>query len=272
MNTDCRQYRLTYDLHTHTRYSLGWIVPHGKGTIDQNIVAAQQQGLRGIAISDHGPGHYMYGLKRKNLPEMRAEIERQKKMNPDMDIYLSVEANIMESENGLDVRKDEQSQFDFLLAGYHYGVLHCHSMANHLGGQSAEGARRQRLVTLNTDMYLKALYENDIKVLTHPGDKGPVDMKEVSRACAETHTLMEINSRHQHLTVDEIKIAMKEDVLFIIDSDAHTPAAVGSYLGGLQRAAEAGLDFQRIVNIEPVLLETEEEAETAPLQPDSEKE
>ena len=76
MNTDCRQYRMTYDLHTHTRYSHGWIVPHGKGTIDQNIVAAQQQGLRGIAISDHGPGHYMYGLKRKNLPEMRAEIER----------------------------------------------------------------------------------------------------------------------------------------------------------------------------------------------------
>lgn len=258
MSIDFNQYRMTYDLHTHTRYSHGWIVPHGKGTIDQNIVAAQQQGLNGIAISDHGPGHYMYGLKRKNLPEMRAEIERQKKMNPDMDIYLSVEANIMESENGLDVRKDEQDQFDFLLAGYHYGVLHCHSMANHMGGQNSAGARRQRLVACNTDLYIKALYENNIKVLTHPGDKGPVDMKEVARACAQTQTLMEINSRHQHLTVEEIRTAMKEDVLFIIDSDAHTPAAVGSYENGLQRAVDAGLDFSRIVNIERVSPEEEE--------------
>ncbi len=258
MTIDVNEYRMTYDLHTHTRYSHGWIFPHGKGTIDQNIVAAQQQGLAGIAISDHGPGHYMYGLKRRKLPEMRAEIERQKKMNPGLNIYLSVEANIMQSENGLDVGKDEQGQFDFLLAGYHYGVLHCHSMANHLGGQSSEGARRSRLIAVNTDMYLKALYENDIKVLTHPGDKGPVDIKEVAKACAETKTLMEINSHHEHLSAEEIRIAMEEDVLFIIDSDAHTPANVGVYQPGLLRAAEAGLDLKRIVNIEPVFSEERE--------------
>jgi putative hydrolase len=252
VSIDITEYRMTYDLHTHTRYSHGWIMPHGKGTIDQNIVAARQQGLQGIAISDHGPGHYMYGLKRSKIPEMRAEIEREKKLYPDMDIYLSVEANIMESDNGLDLQKDEQGQFDFLLAGYHYGVMHCHSTANHLGGQSSTGARRSRLVAANTDMYIRALYENDIKVLTHPGDKGPVDMTEVAKACAETKTLMEINSRHQHLTVEEIREAMKEDVLFIIDSDAHTPAAVGSYENGLQRAADAGLEFERIVNIERV--------------------
>ena len=63
---------------------------------------------------------------------------------------------------------------------------------------------------------------------------------------------MEISTWHSHLTVEEIKIAMKEDVQFIISSDAHTPNRVGSFTGGLMRAAEAGLDLNRIVNVEEI--------------------
>lgn len=252
IDLDHYAYQMTYDLHTHTRYSHGWIFPHGKGTIDQNVTAAFQQGLSGIAISEHGPGHYMYGLKWEKLPQMREDLARQRELHQEMNIYLSVEANLTDTEIGLDIPKDQQGEFDFLLAGYHYGVLHCNSMANHLFGKQTSGNSYVKLMTRNTDLYIKALYENDIKVLTHPGDKGPVDMREVARACASTNTLMEINSRHEHLTVDEIRIAMEEDVLFIIDSDAHRPEAVGSFEKGLYRAEEAGLDIERIVNIEQI--------------------
>ena len=60
---------------------------------------------------------------------------------------------------------------------------------------------------------------------------------------------MEINMKHPHLTTEEIRVAAKRDVKFIISSDAHRPENVGLYEGGLQRALAAGLDPGRIVNI-----------------------
>ena len=99
-------------------------------------------------------------------------------------------------------------------------------------------------------MICDALRANDIAVLTHPGDKGPFDIEEIARVCAETDTLIEINGRHGHLTVEEIRIAAGvEGLKFIISSDAHTPDAVGSFRTALERALEAGLDVDRIVNI-----------------------
>ena len=64
-------------------------------------------------------------------------------------------------------------------------------------------------------MVVKAIEENNIKILTHPGDKAPVNMAEVAKVCAKRGVLMELNMKHPHLTVDEIKIAAKEDVKFI---------------------------------------------------------
>ena len=99
-------------------------------------------------------------------------------------------------------------------------------------------------------MIVNALRKNNLAILTHPGDKGPFDIEEITRVCVETDTLMEINCRHNHLTTDEIKIAMQNpDAKFIISSDAHIPEAVGAFKPGLKRALDAGLDPDRIVNI-----------------------
>ncbi|MDO4518173.1 MAG: hypothetical protein Q4B78_03085 [Bacillota bacterium] len=99
-------------------------------------------------------------------------------------------------------------------------------------------------------MICDALRNNDIAILTHPGDKGPFDIAEIAKVCVETDTLIEINGRHGHLTREEIQIAKEEaDLRFIISSDAHTPEAVGEFGEALQRAIDAGLDVSRIVNI-----------------------
>ena len=54
----------------------------------------------------------------------------------------------------------------------------------------------------------------------------------------------------QEDVAEEIKIAATEDVKFIVSSDAHSANRVGSFEGGIKRALEAGLDIDRIVNIE----------------------
>ena len=99
-------------------------------------------------------------------------------------------------------------------------------------------------------MIIHALRANDIAILTHPGDKGPFDILRIAEVCAETNTLMEINCRHDHLTEEEIKIAMSvPTVKFILSSDAHVPDKVGECKEGLARAMRAGLNPERIVNI-----------------------
>lgn len=240
-------YRMIFDYHTHTTFS------HGKGSIEDNVKAAIAAGLSAIAITDHGPGHLTYGVKRSNFPVMREEVDRLKLVYPELSIYLGVEANVVAVGNYLDVTEDELKYFDFILAGYHYGITHGYCIANWLDahGISTAGARR-KLMVKNTDMTVKALYENEIKILTHPGDKGPFDLAEIAKACAATETLMEISTWHDHLTTEEIKLCAKEDVKFVISSDAHTPDRVGSFAGGLERAAAAGLDLSRIVNIEEI--------------------
>jgi len=246
---DKKTYRLEYDLHTHTTFS------HGKGSIEDNVKAAVARGLKILGISDHGPGHVTYGLKRSNIPVMRDEIERLKPLYPQIEILLGVEANIINPSGKLDVTEEELRQFDYLLAGYHYGVfgekpfhaLGLHAQNYILHGWFHRSTKKQKIK--NTEYTIRAIYENDIKILTHPGDKGVFDIGEIAMACAERGTLMEISTWHNWLTVEGIKEAAKTDARFVISSDAHTPERIGDYEGAVDRIRKAGLDFERVVNL-----------------------
>ena len=249
-------YRMTFDYHTHTIYSESRFGgKHAIGTMEENVVAAIERGLDEVAISDHGPGHVFYGMKKKKIPEMKAEIARLRDLYPQIKIYFSVEADISETGCGLDVSPKEAEDFDFILAGYHFGTRNAHCLPNWMISKKL-GGRIDTAKIVNTEMIVNALKRNNIKVLTHPGAKGPVFMDEIAKVCAETDTIMEISTWHPHLTVKELEIAKQEDVRFIISSDAHRPDRVGTFEGGLKRAQAAKIDIARIVNIEEI--ETEE--------------
>ena len=236
-------YELLYDLHTHTTYS------HGKGSVEDNVREAISKGLSYIAISDHGPGHVFYGINRNDVPNLKRDIEKMNVKFPKMQVKMSVEANTVRGGNGLDIRPEEFDEYDFVIAGFHFGVFGCESIANWLWSHGFKMGE-EKLRKKNTDMIVRALRKNDIAILTHPGDKGPFDIRKIAEVCAETNTLMEINSRHGHLTEEEIAIAAEvPEVQFILSSDAHVPDAVGNCRGGLDRAFAAGLDPGRIVNI-----------------------
>lgn len=246
-------YRMVFDYHTHTRYSHGLMPgkPHGKGTVAQNIAAAAAAGLEAFAISDHGPGHLTFGIKPGDVARIRAEIAREAPKYPGLVVYLSVEANIRDGKRSLDISPEEASAYDFLMGGYHLGVAHGHSASNFTltrGIFATEGRVRNARIR-NTDMILRALYENNLRILTHPGDKAPVDMAAVAHACADTDTWMEISNFHSNLTQEEIRIAAGSGAQFVISSDAHSPGRIGSFQKGLARALAAGLDPERIVNI-----------------------
>lgn len=247
---DVKRYRMIYDIHTHTTFS------HGKGSIEDNVKVAQSKGLSVIGIADHGPGHVFYGIKRKDIPVMRKEIERLQPLYPDIKILLGVEANIINPSGRLDIADKETEGLDYILAGYHYGIFGEKPLAAakihlcNLAAEKFDKSRGSKLKNVNTELIIKALYENKIKVLTHPGDKGPFDLMAIAKACEDTGTMMEISTWHEAPVTAELSRLASTDVRFIISSDAHSPRRVGTFVPGLKRALEAGVDPARIDNLE----------------------
>lgn len=250
---DTSSYRMVADLHTHTIYSRNAVYLHGKGTVLENTAAAAAAGIKKLAITDHGPGHEIYGFDQRNIPQVRADIAEAMERYPTVEILFGIEANIVNLPNGLDVSREDFGKYDIVIAGYHYGTRHGHMVGNWISATPvAPSGSFTSLMIKNTEMTIRALYENDLLALTHPGDKGPFDMKELCRACEETNTLMEISARHKRLTVEEIRMAAEYNVGFIINSDAHKPQQVGTFRNALERALLAGLDVSRIRNVEEI--------------------
>lgn len=244
-----KEYRLKFDHHTHTIYSRVGPYFHGKGRIIDNARSAAKRGLGSLAITDHGPFDF-YGLDLRKIPQMRREIAAALLSFPKLKIYLGVEADIVDTPNGLDVSPEDFALFDFVNAGYHY-VPKCHMLHNFVAFRMPWPKKlREKLRFQNTERIIKALKSNDIKILTHPGDKAFIDEHAVAKACEETDTLIEINARHKHPDVRDLKIYKNYDVKFVISSDAHRPRYVGRYAESLALAFEAGIEPDRIVNIE----------------------
>lgn len=237
------------DYHTHTVFS------HGSGTIEENVKAAISKGLKEIAICDHGPGHYLYGVKKKKIPLMREEIDRLKdKYSDQITILLGVEANLLGFDGQIDMDDKLIKLTDLLLLGYHYGIIP-HSLRDGLGFYLMNplskllSIRRKSILKLNTRAFIKAMDKYPIDFITHPGSKARVDIGLLAREAGKKGTALEINSKHSQLSVESIRIAMKENVDFVVNSDAHSPEDVGNVQESIRRAREAGLPMDRIKNL-----------------------
>lgn len=238
------------DYHTHTIYS------HGKGTIRDNVEEAFKKGLKEIAICDHGPGHFTYGIKREDIGKMRKEIdELNKEFQPKgLKILLGVEANIIRYDGTIDVDDEIIGFLDILLLGYHFGALpetfkdgYKLYILNFLSKKIPK--MRKKVMDMNTSALIKAMDRYPIDIITHPGSKVYVDIKRLARKAKEKDIALEINSSHSHLTVEEIELALEEDVYFYINSDAHSPENVGNLENGIERALKGKVPVERIKNI-----------------------
>lgn len=250
--------RLIGDYHTHTIYSSGFKKrgTHAKGTIEENVAEAFAKGLETIVISEHGPGHYLYGLRTENLPIMRNEIDRLREIYEPrgLRILLGLEANLVGLDGELDVDESKIMKLDILLMGYHYGAtpgslrdalgLYVTPQLAKLFAGTMEGS-----VERMTEAYIKAMERYPINIITHPGSKAKVDIVEVAKKAAQKGTALEISSKHDELSVKSLELIKEIPVMLYLNSDAHEPSRVGDVEKGIKKAQESGIDLNRIVNI-----------------------
>lgn len=243
--------KLKADYHIHSTYSKN---NHGKSTIEEIVQKSVEIGLEEIAITDHGPKHFLYGIKKENIIKAKEEIFELRKKYPNIKILFGVEANIISYDGDIDISDELLDSCDIILCGYHIGVIFSSfrdlwyfCVINFFSKFNKKLKEKQ--IEKNTSAVVNALNKNKINILTHPGDKIPVNIDKVAYAAQNNNTALEISNHHKHLNSEEIKIAAKYDVRFVINSDSHIKENIGGYENGLRAAKEAGLDLNRIINL-----------------------
>ena len=240
--------KLTGDYHTHTPYS------HGKNTVLENATAAKKKGLSEIAITDHGFNHILFGLKRKRLPDLRAEIEEAQKLTG-VKVLMGMESNLISVDGDTDMKESDLSAFDIYLCGIHevvryksagdmYKLMLKNYTAYKFGKRPSE-----KVIANTTKAYINAVKNNPIDILTHINYKCYCDLKEVAKCCADYGTYIEINTKKRHISGEELDIMAATGVRFVVDSDAHSADRVGDTVIAEQVLAEAHVPLDRIDNI-----------------------
>ena len=240
---------LLADYHTHTKYSRK---NHGKGSIEENVRVAYEKGLAQIAITDHGFNQKMYGVRRKDIAQVKQEIEEAKEMYP-IDILLGVEANLISSNGDIDIVPEDMENLDILLCGFHRLVKSTSRreqmkfvFKNIMCELFHHTSKKQR--EKNTNAYINAMRKYDIDILTHLNHACKVDVEKVARVAKETNTLIELNGKRLGMSDKEILKCYELGCKFVVNSDAHSPKRVGDCHLGLQAALRLRIPDSAIIN------------------------
>ncbi len=238
------------DYHTHTKYSRHG---HGKGTILENASVANEKGLKQIAITDHGFNHSFYGVRRRDIPDIKEDILNAKEVTG-VDILLGVEANLISLNGDIDVNVEDFEFLDILAMGFHKLVQMDKnqdfwklSMSNIFSSPFAPSKEK---INRNTTAFLKALDKYPIDILTHINYGFPVDALAVAKLAKEKGTYIELNGKRINISERDLDTMASEGVKFILNSDAHTPDRVGECNEGLNLIFKLGIPLAQVANID----------------------
>lgn len=230
------------DYHTHTIYS------HGKGTCEENVLAAIERGLSRIAIAEHGPAHIFYGVKGERLRALRREVDTLAcRYANDIEVLLGLECNL--TDYGLcDAPEDAPAICDVMLLAYHKGVRHKSSFMRRLGSEALGLSKNDPVETANA--LLEAAQTYRITAFSHPGLYVKSDIPTLAKGAGELGVLLEINAARVTMSKEELRCASACGASFLLGSDAHKPQNVGNFTLGLAAAREAGV-IDSVLNYVP---------------------
>lgn len=226
------------DMHIHTLYS------HGECTVREVAEAAVKFGLERIAISEHSTANMFYGLKHDEFLKLFSEIDALKDefSVQGLSLLKGAEVNLM-GDGRIDIPVGVD--LDVIVLGYHRGILPKNRFARR-ALLEAMGMGGDALY--NTREYIRAIKENRVDIIAHPGEYISVDIKPLARAAAEENVLLEINNRHVTMTSDELRMAADCGAKFIVSSDAHKRSELCQYKNAVDAIKKAGIE-DAIVNL-----------------------
>lgn len=227
--------KIASDLHTHTIFS------HGKGTPEENVLAAVRLGLKRVAVSEHGAAHAFYGVGGGKLLQLRREMDRlEAKYGRNIEVLMGYECNL--TGYGLCDAPEDRSMFDVMLLAFHKGVPPRDNLARSALGE-AIGLGRADPVRV-AEALLAAAEKYRIDILAHPGAYVKADVATLAKGAAQLGVMLELNASRITFTPQEAQLAASLGARFAVNSDAHTPSRVGDFAAALDFAKLAGVPVE----------------------------
>ncbi len=223
------------DLHMHTTAT------DGRADAETMALAARAAGLEYIAITDHSRALAMAnGLDEIRALEHARAIRELNARLEGITVLAGIECDIR-PDGAMDLADDCLAELDIVIASVH----------------SAFNQDEAQM----TDRLLRAIACPWVDVIGHPTGRMILrrepyrfDMDRVLAAAAAAGVALEINSQIHRLDLDEghAKLARDRGAKLVIDSDAHSPAALGVARWGIAVARRAWLEPHDILNTRPV--------------------
>ena len=223
------------DLHLHSNWS------DGSAPIEEMMATAQELGHEYCALTDHSPRLTVAnGLSPERLRAQLDVIDELREQFPGLRILTGIEVDILD-DGTLDQEPELLERLDIVVASVHSKL------------KMDAPAMTRRMV--------RAVSGGQADVLGHctgrlvEGGRGTrpesqFDAEVVFTACRDNGVAVEINSRPERRDPPSrlLELALQIGCDFSIDTDAHAPGQL-DFLGyGAQRALDAGVPVDRIVN------------------------
>jgi putative hydrolase len=228
------------DLHSHSDWS------DGGSPIEEMAFTAIELGHDYLVLTDHSPRLTVaHGLSAERLTRQLGVVEavNQHLSGTGFTLLKGIEVDILD-DGGLDQADELLGRLDLRVASVH----------SKLKMDSAVMTRRMVAAVRNPRTNVLGHCTGRL-VTGGRGTRGQseFDAKAVFEACAEHDVAVEINSRPERRDPPTKLLELARDVgcLFSIDSDAHAPGQLDFQIYGCERAEQAGIDAERIVNTWP---------------------
>ena len=222
------------DLQVHTESS------DGTATIEEMAHGAKTLGLDYIAITDHTKSLALAGgLEEQELLEQADRIAQINDRLRGFHIFSSAEVNIMK-DGSLDIPNNILDKLDIVGA-----AIHSHFNLP---------------IETQTERLIKAAKNPSIDILFHPTgrliNKRPgylVDIEKVIEVAKDTNTILEIDAHYDRLDLKDeyVRMAVRNGVKMIIDSDAHHPIHYSYLIFGIAQARRGWATQSDILNTMP---------------------
>ncbi len=222
------------DLHTHTIAS-----GHAYSTLQENIAAAKERGLKFLGLSEHGPAMMggpcpMYFQNYKIIPREYGDLR----------LFCGIEANITDYEGHLDLDDRTLSRLDYCIASMHTLIV-------------PPGSARE-----NTRAAILAMENPLVKILGHPDDsRYPMDYEELVRAAARLRVALEVNNSSLHPLSSRqgtrenirtlLEACLRHGASVILGTDSHICSSVGDFTQAEQLLREMDFPEELIINTDP---------------------
>ena len=224
------------DLQVHSENS------DGTASIEEMARGAKAFGLDYIAITDHTKSLKLAGgLEEQELLEQADKISQlnDRLREEEFRIFSSAEVNIMK-DGSLDIPNTVLDKLDIVGA-----AIHSHFNLP---------------IETQTERLIKAAKNPSVDILFHPTGRlinkragYPVDIEKVIEAAKDTNTVLEIDAHYDRLDLKDeyVRMAVRNGIKLVIDSDAHHPIHYSFLTFGIAQARRGWAIQSDILNTLP---------------------